>query len=264
MHTTVPPAHASRARHHVTHCAASAALVLSAWSAQATTLLIDDFDSPAAPGISVLTGEDEGSFLQWTDTVLGGVREVYHRAYLNPLGSVSAVAAGGGQLSSSDGVGATSEVLVSYGSFTNPSGTPGTAGPLLGLDVTPYDSFSVEFSGVAQRMNINIVMYSSTPLDAGNLSPTYYTAAAVNVAPNVPGGALSLVLPFAALAGGFNFASVDGVVLVLNRAVGDVTNNAFNVDRFAFVSTVPENPTAALVLAGLGAVALLSRRRRPI
>jgi len=112
-------------------------------------------------------------------------------------------------------------------------------------------------------MNINIVMYSSTPLDAGSVSPTYYTTVAVNVAPEVPGGPLSLVLPFATLAEGFNFASVDGVVLVLNRAVGNVTNNAFNIDSFALVSTVPENPTAALVLAGLGAVVLVSRRRRP-
>ncbi len=241
---------------------AAAALVISASASQAATQLVDDFSRPAAPGVSVLTGEAENSFVQFTDTVLGGVREVYHRAYLNPLGSVSVVSAGNGLLSSSDGIGVTSEVLVSYGAFTNPTGTPGTAGPFLGLDVTPYDAFRLDFSGIAQQMNINIVMYSSTPLDADAASPTYYTAAAVNVAPHMPGGPLSVVLPFAALAGGFNFSSVDGVVLVLNRAVGGVTNNAFNVDSFALVSTVPENPTAALVLAGLGVVALVSRRRR--
>lgn len=242
---------------------AAVLLILAAWSAQAATFLIDDYGAPNVPGISVLAGEGENSFVQFTNTVAGGVREVYHRAYLNPLGSVSAVIAGNGLLSSSDGVGVTSEVLVSYGSFTNPTGTPGTAGPFLGLDVRPYDAFRLDFSGIAQRMNINIVMYSSTPLDAGNVSPTYYTLAEVNVVPDVPGGPLSLVLPFASMAGGFNFASVDGVIVVLNRAVGNVTNNAFNVDSFALVSVVPESPTLALLLAGLGMVALVARRRRP-
>jgi hypothetical protein len=240
------------------------ALTLSAAPALANSHLVDDFDDPVAPGVSVLTGEGDNSFVQFTDAVAGGVREVYHRAYLNPLGSVSAVAAGGGLLSSSDGVGVTSEVLVSYGSFTNPSSTPGTAGPFLGLDVTPFDAFQLDFGGIAQRMNINIVMYSSTPLDAASASPTYYTASAVNVVPDVPGGPLSVVLSFADGAGGFNFNRVDGIVLVLNRAVGDVTNNAFNVDRFSLVSSVPESPTSALLLAGLGAGMLLSRRRGPV
>ena len=254
----------SQARQRAVQFAAAAVLALSAWSAQGASYLIDDFGSPAAPGISVLTGESENSFVQFTDTVAGGVRGVSHRAYVNPLGSVSAVIAGNGVLSSSDGIGVTSEVLVSYGAFTNPTGIPGTVGPLLGLDVTPYNAFRVDFGGIAQQMNINIVMYSSTPLDAGSVSPTYYTLAWVNVAPDVPGGPLSVVLPFATLAGGFNFASVDGVVLVLNRAVGNVTNNAFSVDSFALVSAVPENSTTALVLAGLGVVAMVSRRRRPV
>lgn len=230
--------------------------------AHAATQRLDDFGGPTAPGASVLTATGESRLVQTDPSVLGGVREVYHHVYLNPLGSVSAVTAGGGTLSSSDGVGVTSEVLVLYGAFSHPEGVDGPPGPALGLDLTPYDAFHLDFSGIAQVMNINIVMYSSTPLDLDSASPTYYSAAGVNVAPDVPGGPLVLDLPFAADSG-FNYASVDGFALVLNRAVGHVTQNAFTLDHFAVVSTVPENPSAALVLAGLGTLGWVARRRRP-
>lgn len=233
-----------------------------AGAAQAATLTIDAYGSPGLPATSVLTAAGENRFVQFDPAVLGGVRDVYHHVYLNPLGSVSAVAAGSGALSSSDGVGVTSEVLVMYGAFSSPDGVPGPPGPSLGLDVRGYDAFQLDFSGIAQVMNINVVMSSSTPLDIGSATPTYYSAAGINVAPALPGGPLALTLAFSPDSG-FNFASVDGMVLVLNRAVGKVTNNAFNLDHFAFVSTVPENPSAALVLAGLCAVGWIARRRRP-
>ena len=47
-------------------------------------------------GLGVLTGIGERQFNAFSPTVLGGVRGLYHHTYTNPLGSVSALAAGNG------------------------------------------------------------------------------------------------------------------------------------------------------------------------
>jgi len=144
--------------------------------ARASTLLIDDFSAPATPVTSVFTGVDEATFNQFTGTVPGGVRGVYHHSYTNPLNSVAALAVGNGQLSSSSGVGVQTEVLVFYGAFTRPTLQPEVGGPLLGLDATPYDAFRFDFSGLSGVMNINVVLYTASPLDPA--APLYYSTAA--------------------------------------------------------------------------------------
>lgn len=236
-----------------------AAALLSgvALASQAASLTVDDFSAPTPASTHVLTAVGEQSFNDFTSTVLGGVRGVYHHNYTNPLGSVAALSVGDGILSSSTGVQARTEVLVSYGAFTRPSGDPLVGGPLLGVDSRPYNAFAIDFSGVSTTLNLNVVMYTANPLDPSN--PLYYTTAGVNAAPSVPGGPMYVELPFSS-ADPFNFAQVDGIVLIINRANG-ATNVSFNLDSFGLVTAVPEPGTAPLLLAGAGLVAVLARRR---
>lgn len=228
--------------------------------AGAAPLLVDDFNAPAPQRTSVLTGLGEDSLIDFDASVLGGVRGTYHHNYTNPLGSLSVLSVGGGQLSSTVGVQARSEVLVSYGAFTRPTGAPNIGGPLLGLDASAYDSFRWTFSGVSTTMNLNVVLYTANPLDPG--TPLYYSTVGVNAAPTVLGGPMVVDLPMR-LTDPFNFAQVDGIVLVINRA-NDATNVAFNLDRFELVSAVPEPGTGAMLLTGLAAMALLGYRRRRV
>lgn len=239
--------------------ASAAALLLATTAAQAASHVVDDFSAPTAPAFSVLAGIGEQTITQ-AAPVDGGVRDVYHHVYTNPLGSVSAVAVGNGILSSSDGVGATSEVVVSWGAFTRVGGDPQLGGPRLGLDWRGYDAFAIDFQAVSQVLNIAVTLYTAAPLDAANPLPSYYTTTGINVAAPMGGGPLSVLLPFAA-GPGFNLGQVDGMVLLINRAVGNVTQNAYNLDSVGVVSSVPDAPASALLLSGLTTLWWLGRRR---
>lgn len=52
-----------------------------------SALLVDGFDAPTTPVTSVFTSVDELQFNQFTPTVPGEVRGVYHHPCTNPLGS---------------------------------------------------------------------------------------------------------------------------------------------------------------------------------
>lgn len=239
--------------------ALAAAVALCSGRVHAQTLLIDGFGAPTPTSTSVLTGESDASFNHFTPTVPGGVRGVYHHTYTNPLASVAALSVGNGQLSSSTGIGARTEVVVSYGAFTRPTPDPAVGGPLLGLDTTPFNAFRLDFSGASSYLNFNIVLYTVNPLDP--VAPLYYSTVGDNFFPAVPGGPMSAVLPFN-LGDGFNFAQVDGIALIIDRA-NNSTNVSFNLDSFSLVSTVPEPSRAALLAAGVGLMGWLLRRQRP-
>jgi len=246
------------------HWARSAATLTLAWVAMASTaahavsLLVDDFSAPTPASVHVLASVGEQSFVDFDPSVLGGVRGVYHHVYSNPLSSVAALAVGNGSVSSSTGVQAQTEVLLSYGAFSRPSGNPAIGGPLLGVDGSPYNAFSMDFTGVSTTLNLNVVMYTAAPLDP--MAPLYYTTVGVNVAPAAPGAPLHVELPFA-LGAPFNFGQIDGIVLIVNRA-NSATNVAFNLDSFSLVSTVPEPGPALTLAAGLAMLSWLQRRRR--
>ena len=237
---------------------ALAGAALFSHAAHALSLLVDDFSAPNPASVHVLAAVGEQSFVDFDASVLGGVRGVYHHVYTNPLGSVAALAVGNGSVSSSTGVQARTEVLLSYGAFSRPSGNPNIGGPLLGVDGSPFNAFSMDFSGVSTVLNLNVVMYTAAPLDP--MAPLYYTTVGMNVAPATPGGPMHVELPFA-LGDPFNFGQIDGIVLIINRA-NNATNVAFNLDSFSLVSTVPEPGPGLMLAAGLGIVGWLQRRRR--
>jgi hypothetical protein len=233
-------------------------VLLAGPAAQASTLLVDGFDAPSAPVTSVFTSVNEELFNQFSPSVLGGVRGVYHHTYTNPLGSVSALAVGNGVISSSSGVGTQTEVLLMYGAFTRPTLDPVVGGPLLGLDSTPYDTFRLNFSGYSSVLNLNVVLYTANPLDPS--APLYYSTVGINAVPAVPGGPMVVDLGFNPSNPDFNFAQVDGIAVVINRANG-ATNVSWTLDSFSLVSAVPEPTPAALLLAGIAVLGWLRRRQ---
>ncbi len=233
------------------------ALSLLAAAPQAATQLVDGFDDPAVPATSVFTGVDETQFNQFAASVLGGVRGIYHHTYTNPLGSVTALSSGQGVLSASSGVGARSEVLALYGGFTRPTLQPDVGGPLLGLDATPFDTFRLAFTGRSSVMNINIVLYTANPLNPG--APLYYSTVGGNVEAPANGGSLVVDMAFADDPA-FNFAQVDGIALVIDRA-NNATGVGWTLDSFSLVSSVPEPEPAALLLAGMLALGWMARRQ---
>jgi hypothetical protein len=224
----------------------------------AANLVVDGFGSPGAPTVNNITGVGEFSFNNSTASVLGGERGVYHHVYTNPLNNTATLTVGNGQLTSVTGAQAQTEVLVSYGAFTRPSGDPNVGGPLLGLNSTPYNAFHFDFSSVSTTLNINVVLYTANPLNPA--SPLYYSTVGVNVAPAVPGGPLSFDLPFAS-SDPFNFAQVDGIVFLINRA-NDATGVSYTLDTFSLVNSVPEPGPLALWMTSLVAVVLVRKMRR--
>jgi hypothetical protein len=235
------------------------AAALGGGPARAQSLLIDGFDAPRPARASVFTGEAEAAFNDFTATVPGGVRGLYHHTYTNPLSSVAALAWGDGLLSSSTGVGARSEVVVSYGAFTRPTGDDAVGGPLLGLDATPFNAFRLDFTGASDVLNLIVVLYTANPLDPA--APLYYSTAAGNFFPAEPGGPMEVLLPFS-LGDAFNFGQVDGIVLLIDRA-NNATGVSFNLDSFSLVSSVPEPSPAAMLAAGMALVGWMLRRQRP-
>jgi hypothetical protein len=234
----------------------SSLAALVSTTVSAATLTVDDFSANGTPTVNSITGVGESSFNNTTATVLGGERGVYHHVYTNPMNNTATLTVGAGSLNSVTGPSAQTEVLVSYGAFTRPTGDPLVGGPLLGLNSTPYDAFHFDFTSVSSTLNINVILYTAAPLNPG--SPLYYSTVGVNVAPAVPGGPLSFDLPFA-LGDAFNFGQVDGILFEINRA-NDGTGISYNLDKFSLVSSVPEPAGWALWAAGLLGLVGLSRR----
>lgn len=239
--------------------------LLSANPAMSASLLLDSFDAPAPRESTVVTVAGDfdtpgavGEIQTSTSTVPGGIREAFLHVYNNPLSSASVLQAGEGNLSVAQGTGAIAETLITYGAFTRPTGDPHVGGPLLDLELSGYNALKFDFTGVEDWLNVNVVFYTSAPLDP--LTPLYYSQSAVNIAPAVPGGPLSFTLGVSNNAD-FNWHQVDGIVVEINRS-GPIPSTSYTLDQLSFetITPVPEPQTWALLLAGLSALMLFRRR----
>ena len=231
-------------------------------TAHAASLLLDDFSAPAAAQTGVAFGDPSAAssdvvLTDFTPTVLGGVRQSTLNVYGNPLSSISAISVGGGNLSVAQGTGVTAEAIVAYGAFTRPTGDPMVGGPLLGLDLSSYTGLTFDFSGSQYGINVNVTYYTSAPLDP--TTPLYYSGAGVNIGPATPGGPLTFDLGVG-INPAFNWQQVDGIVFTINRAGGEA-GASYTLDTLTFTTAVPEPHSLALLLAGLGVVVSVARRR---
>jgi hypothetical protein len=235
----------------------AATLVLPA---SAQTLIWDTFDAPSPANLQVVSGEDDVWFTHLSASVPGGIRQTLFNLYSNPNNGDSAFAVGDGLLtvfnSDSQTVG---EALALYGAFTRPTMDPNVGGPLLGMDLTAYNFVRLDFLSTFTYVNAIAVFYTSAPLDPGN--PLYYTTSFnAGQAPAIPGGPNTLFLPLVDKAS-FNWAQVDGMVLLLDRAT-DQRGQVYALDTIALTAAIPEPGTYALMAAGLAFVGFVAKRRR--
>ncbi len=122
------------------------------------------------------------------------------------------------------------ETLISYSAFTRPQ--PNVGGPLLNLDLSIYDGLKFDFTGSEDVMNINVVYYTSAPLNPA--APLYYAASGVNIAPSISGGPLSFVLDFNKVPA-FNWGHVDGIIVIINRS-GPIPHTSYTLGKLTFVN----------------------------
>lgn len=211
-------------------CAAGACLAMMANRAMAATIVVDSFAAPNAPHNAVRAAVSTMFFRDFDASMVGGVREATYNVYTNPQRSPAALSIGRGQAGIAAGIGALGELVIAYGAYTRPN-NPNEGGPLLNLDLSTHHAVELVFRGVEYGLNLNVELYTATPLDAKN--PVYYTLASVNAAPSAPGQPLVVRLPYNP-ADGFNYAKVDGVLVLIDRS-GSATQNAYTLSEVRFV-----------------------------
>lgn len=198
-------------------------LFLSAIGNSFAAFDLDDFAS-SSPALSrsIHNGINSTTIVELGLPILGGARNTYFRVYDNPDHSISSVVVGEGRVSVAQGTNAKAETLISYGAFTGNG--------LLSLDLTAYTDLRFEFAAAEDSLNVNVVYYTSIPLDPR--VPRYYSSAGVNVSPVYPGGPLSFTLPVSNNPN-FNWASVDGIVVIINRS-GPIPHTSYTLDKLIF------------------------------
>ena len=252
------------------YAALLAGVLIGAGPAHAVALVLDDFSSPEP----AVTGTPTGTGAQFFERTFGTfagvssqVREVNYNLFSDPLSSGVDTRLGSGSAGIDAGAGAHGEYLFRYGAFTRPD-DPNIGGPLMGLDLTAFNTFRAEFSAVEQgTLNLNVVLYTSAPYMLPDNTPLYYLQSGINFGPDTAGGPMVADLflnhlnPHAApYAPYFNFSQVDGIVFLIDRSGGS-EGNAYTLDTLLFAQAVPEPAEYMLMLAGLALLAGVARRR---
>lgn len=211
-------------------------LAAAAASNAASALVLDTFAVPVPLTTRVVTGAPGSATATVTlnetgVAVPGGARDTTLNMYGNPLGSIAALAVGGGRISTTQGTGVTAETIVAYGAFTRVGGNPMIGGPFLGLDLSSYKSLTLDFSGAEDGMNVVAVFFTSAPLNPA--APLFYATVGLNVAPATSGAPISVKLPVVNDPA-FNWRRVDGVVVLINRS-GPTPATSYTLDKLSFL-----------------------------
>ncbi len=232
---------------------------LAAWSASATTLLVDDFSSPVAPVVGTVSGApaSPGAIWQHFDTgssILGGERVSYLDVTASSTGGSASLAVGDGLAHVQQDPGVAVEALFFYGAYTSSFGDLGATAPRWGLDLSSFAALAFDFKSASDPLNLVITLYTTAPLDP--LNPIYYATQGINVAAPPPGTPLTAWLAFDHRPE-FNWQQVDGMAVLVNRA-NPVTGASYRLEALSLVSSVPE--PGAVLLWCLGLAGLAGRR----
>jgi hypothetical protein len=242
------------------------ALLGATTAASASTLLLDDFAAPT-PVVNLMAPSQ--NFVTSQPGIYAGVagqnRAAYYYPYFpNPAaGAGNTATLGNGALTVAAAPGTIGEVGLGYGAYGAPASNLQSNGPFLHLDLSGYDALRVSFSSLAKPINLIISFYTSKPLAAPGA--TYYLDGEVTLNPAAGGGPVSGNILFKGAdanmpPGLFNFAQVDGLAFIVDRAaVPD--GNGYQLTNLSFTQAVPEPASAALLGAGVLFVWLRSGRR---
>ena len=234
-------------------------LALTALHAHAQTLLLDNF---AAPGTAVSVTAASQNYVVSTPGAYAGVagqlRDAYYWKYSDPSSSGATASIGNGAATAHAGTGAFGEYGLGYGSYGVDLAHPGAQGAPLGLDLSGYGELQAVFSHMDKETNYVVGLYTASPLPGGN---SYWTGE-IFVTPSTPGGSAVGNMVFqGGDAATFNFAQVDGLVVIFDRAAA-ADGNGYSLTQLQFTQAVPEPSVTAVMLAGLLVMLRLRARAR--
>lgn len=198
---------------------------------QAAEITLDDFDSPSPANTALTTispNQEKVVDIDLWDTNVGDLettRRVRFGVKKNPLGSISALSVGDGVLTVAQGVKAEFETLIFYGRNVS----EGSAS--LGLDLSQHKGIRFRFTGAEDVMNLNVVLYTRYPADPD--SSRYYASSGINIAPSNSGDEVHADLEFRMPPTPFNWQSVDGVTVLINRANAQA-QTSYTLDSLVF------------------------------
>jgi hypothetical protein len=232
----------------------------------ASSLLLDDFTSPT-PAISIMAPSQ--NFVTSQPGTYAGVPGQNRAAYYYPYfpntaaGAGNLATVGNGALTVAAAAGTIGEVGLGYGAYGAPANNLQANGPFLNLDLSGYNDLRVSFASLVKPINLIVSFYTSNPL-AGS-GPLYYQDGEITLNPAAGGGAVSGDILFKGAdanqpSGLFNFAQVDGIAFIVDRAATP-DGNSYQLTSLSFTQAVPEPASAALLLAGVLVVWLRSGRR---
>jgi len=246
-----------------------AALLLAATlpARAAGDIVLDDFTSPAAP---VSVNSPTQDFVVSTPGTYAGVanqfRAAYYWQYYPDTQQAPNLATIGGSASVVAAAGTIGEYGLGYGAYGPDLGSGQVNGAFLNQDLSAYNDLKVSFSHLDKPINLVVGFYTSNPVPGSG--PLYYWDGELNLSPAPGGGAITADFRFKDLdkypgsttADQFNFAQVDGIVFIIDRAaIAD--GNSYSLTKLSFTQAVPEPASAALMLAGVASLVAWRRRR---
>lgn len=244
--------------------------VVPGLSRAAATVVLDDFSTP--PSQSNLLTDHQDFVTTDTGTFAGEPgqwRSAYYAHYYptatTATSSTATLVAGGVSVAAAPGE--IGELAFGYGNAARGGGENGHP---LDLDLSRLNDLRVTFANLQGPVNLLVGFYSSVPGSDG----LYYWNGEENYTPAQPGGPATVDLLFKGRdqyqsgyppvyrdPSRYDFADVDGIVFIVDRAAQS-TGNDYTITNLSFTSAVPEPSEWVMSSVAVGLLGWLARRRR--